>query len=622
MNQNNKKTAILSVLFIFCCLFSFSRMPEKIYRLEKIWDQAPHNAFTDLIKYDGKFYCTFREGTAHIPAADNTGNGQIRILVSEDGSAWESAGLLSKEGIDLRDPKLSVHPNGSLMVSIGGSVYNAGKVLSRAPYVSFFRTGEAFSDPRAVLLDPSIRSSNDWLWRVTWNGNTGYGVVYQSKSDSDWKVWLVKTADGIDYQLVTALDIKGQPNESTIEVMQNGEMRIIVRREGSYPPNHSGCLGYSSSPFTDWTWYDLGTRLGGPDIITLPGGKTIIGSRSFKDNKTCTSLFGLNGKGKAVQLLDFPSGGDTSYPGMLIEGNELWMSYYSTHEGKTAVYLAKTDYGRLCYPRSAVPDNRENYEKVVNGELTVISFNIRQSNADVNSENKWDNRKEACKKMINELKPDLFGLQEAQPAQVNYMTSSLPAYGCVTAGRDNGLSPGKGENMSVFYLKERFTLLDSGHFWLSETPDEVSRGWDGQCNRMTTWVKLQDKKSDKIFFMFNTHIDHAGADAKKYGVQLVAARAKEIAGNSTLFITGDFNMSKDNAKINPMFNNFSSVRDTAPVADQFGTTNNFQNANSTNIIDYIFYKNATPLYYRTVKDDFGVTWISDHYPVMGIFNLP
>jgi endonuclease/exonuclease/phosphatase family metal-dependent hydrolase len=270
---------------------------------------------------------------------------------------------------------------------------------------------------------------------------------------------------------------------------------------------------------------------------------------------------------------------------------------------------------------NAVAEAADTTVYIPTNALKVVSFNIRQSGAD-SGVNKWDNRKAACKAMINDILPDIFGLQEAKPVQVNYMKDNLPMYSVWTAGRDNGGSPGEGENCSVFYRRARFDFLEGGHFWLSETPDEPSIGWDAAFKRLTSWVKLEEKASGRVLFFFNTHLDHASTKARRLGCQLIVARAKVIAGDSTIVVTGDFNMQADAANIKSMFDYFSSVRDTAPVTDSYGTTNAFTNPNTNNIIDFIFYRHVTPLQYKTIRNSYeGVTFISDHYPILGIFQL-
>ena len=178
---------MICLLAFFCVGYIFPNSGDIDYTITKIWDKAPHNAFTDLIKFKGRYYCAFREGTGHIPEKDGSGDGEIRVLVSDDGVAWKSSVLLAKKGFDLRDAKLSVTPDGRLMVLMGGSIYDKAELKGRIPHVSFSdRKGEKFSDPQPVTVDANIRSNTDWLWRVTWYKKTGYGIVYQYNRDKEW----------------------------------------------------------------------------------------------------------------------------------------------------------------------------------------------------------------------------------------------------------------------------------------------------------------------------------------------------------------------------------------------------------------------------------------------------
>jgi hypothetical protein len=183
----------------------------------------------------------------------------------------------------------------------------------------------------------------DWLWRVTWDKKTarGYGVVVQGDSHKGSRILLVNTSDGINYQYVDKLKIDEAPNESTVQFTENGTMRLIVRCEEG---DKKGRVGYSEFPYREWKWYDLGFRLGGPNIVTLPNGKVIIGSRYHPTTANFpahTMLFLLKENQELEKCLQLPGEGDTSYTGFLINNDELWVSYYSTHEGKTSVYLAK-----------------------------------------------------------------------------------------------------------------------------------------------------------------------------------------------------------------------------------------------------------------------------------------
>jgi len=320
------------VLFLFFTGGMLSYAQEKSYVPLKIWDAAKHNAFTDIIKYNGQFYCTFRESSVgHIPGdTPGDGDGEVRVLSSQDGKEWRSVALLKRSPFDLRDAKLSLMPDGRLMVSMGGSIYNHG-LQKRVSQVSFSDKQDHFSEPQDVIIDESIRTSTDWLWRVTWFQGTGYGVVYQLTGD-DWEVWLIETQDGIHYKKVSQLAVTGCPNEATVRVKPNGEMWILIRREAG-----NGCayLGKSMSPYTDWTWTDTGVSLGGPNFIFLPNGKVLAGGRV--EGKT--GLGFLTDEGKFQLFTTLPSDGDNSYPGFLVQDDLLYVSYYSSHEGKTAIYL-------------------------------------------------------------------------------------------------------------------------------------------------------------------------------------------------------------------------------------------------------------------------------------------
>ena len=325
------------LLFVLC--FSFSSVEAVEFSVKKIWGEAPHSAFTDLIRFNGEFYCTFREGTGHVPGKKTgEGDGEIRVIKSKDGETWESVAILKKKGYDLRDSKISVTPDGRLMLTIGGSIYIDGHRGDLHPQVSFSdKNGANFSDPQPMVLDPAIRSEKDWVWRVTWHQGTGYGVVYRAEGESSRVTALMKTKDGVNYGLVQKFDIDNKPGEATVRFDDKDTMHILMRCDGR---RATGVFGVSKSPYTDWTWKETGKRLGGPDFIFLPSGKILIGSRAY-DNGVATALYRLDEAGKMVELVRLPSGGDTSYPAFVIHDGTLWMSYYSSHDGRTSIYLAK-----------------------------------------------------------------------------------------------------------------------------------------------------------------------------------------------------------------------------------------------------------------------------------------
>ena len=313
--------------------------------VKKVWDGGKHNAFTDLLRFKDRWYCTFREGDAHVG-----GDGKLRVLSSADGAKWESVALLEEKGIDLRDPKLSITADGRLMIVAGGSVYEGKKLLGRQPRVAFSKDGKEWTLTKCVLAE------GEWLWRVTWHDGKCYGVSYNaaeraSKDAKDaattgkvepgpaeWKLKLGTSTDGEKYELVTHLDVPGHPNETTLRFAPTGELVALVRREGG---NQKGWVGTSKAPYKEWAWKELPARIGGPNFLFVPDGPTVAAVRLY-DDKVRTALGLLDPKGgKLDESLKLPSGGDTSYAGLVWHDGLLWVSYYSSHEGKSAIYLAK-----------------------------------------------------------------------------------------------------------------------------------------------------------------------------------------------------------------------------------------------------------------------------------------
>jgi len=313
------------------------------YSVKKIWgDGTRHCAFTSLIQYKGNYYCTFREGASHIFDEDGKAEGKIRILSSTDGETWESVALVGKEGCDMRDPKLSIMPDGRMLVNFVASIYRDRKLQSHHPYVMFSADGKTYTEPEMAKLDKKLTSNLDWIWRVTWHGKTGYAISY-NKVPGEKKLteaWLLKTKDGKHYKVVTKLDIDNNPNEATIRFLPDGRMTCMVRRERG---DRQGWFGTSEAPYKEWTWEKMGFRLGGQDFLYLDNERIVACSRNWTIKKACkTCVYKNSSEGRFEEILVLPSGGDCSYPGMLIVGDELWISYYSTHAtSRAAIYLAK-----------------------------------------------------------------------------------------------------------------------------------------------------------------------------------------------------------------------------------------------------------------------------------------
>lgn len=247
-------------------------------------------------------------------------------------------------------------------------------------------------------------------------------------------------------------------------------------------------------------------------------------------------------------------------------------------------------------------------------EIKYISYNIRNSRAN-DGDNAWDIRKSATKEMIEREQPDIFGLQEAYIEQLQYIDNNFPNYSRVGVGRDDGKE--EGEFMAVYYRNDNFKLLDSGDFWLSETPDECSMGWDAACRRIVTWAKLKDIESKKVFYAFNTHLDHVGEVAREQSILLIVDRINKIVkkDKAPVFLSGDFNSNVSSPIFDPLKNIMKDSRAILPESEWIPTYNNYGKGGDS-MIDYIFYKNAEVQDFKTLNDDYGKPYISDHYPVM------
>jgi len=342
--MDHRITAYIFLIIMFYPFMSAaqnSAEQEAIISVERIWDRAGHNAFTGLVEFNNKLYCSFREGEKHVYGI----NGSIRVIASEDGQNWYSVAHLFCKDVDLRDPKLSVTPDQRLMINIGGSVYVNEQLKGMEPLVSFSdQEGRNFSNPQNIVIEKKIRSNRDWLWRASWHEGIAYATVYQSRGD-DSVLQLVRSHDGLNYEWITTFDLAGKPNETTLRFTPDGQMVAIVRRESQ---STKGFIGISPPPYTNWTWQELDARLGGPDLLVLPDGGMIAGTRSYpQDHESRMILAKVTKGGDFRKLVTLPSGGDCSYPALIVKDNILYVSYYSSHEEKTSIYLARLWLDRL-----------------------------------------------------------------------------------------------------------------------------------------------------------------------------------------------------------------------------------------------------------------------------------
>jgi len=323
----------------------------ELVSVRRIWDRAPWNGNSELIRFKDRWFCAFREAESHFAGAlGRRDDGLVRVIVSNDGEDWVSAAVLGEVGVDLRDPHLSVTPDGRLMLVVGGSFYKDTRCTNRRTRVSFSDDGLDWTSLVPVL------GNQQWLWRVTWHEGRAYGInrhiptPSRISSDSyahlrDRSARLVVSNDGLSYRNVTEIALP-RPDESTLRFTDRGEMIAMVRTGPVSDAPFHGWIGHSLPPYDTWEWTETRHRFGGPDFTILPDGSIWGGSRGYPEDTpkgpgAGTVILAKMTNRSFEPVMTLPSGGDCSYPGLVWHEGLLWVSYYSSHEGNTNQYLAK-----------------------------------------------------------------------------------------------------------------------------------------------------------------------------------------------------------------------------------------------------------------------------------------
>ncbi len=260
--------------------------------------------------------------------------------------------------------------------------------------------------------------------------------------------------------------------------------------------------------------------------------------------------------------------------------------------------------------------------------LKVITLNVRYDNPD-DSLNAWPRRASIVSSFLNNEKPDIFGMQEVLANQMKYLDSVMTDYGQAGVGRSDGAKGG--EMNPVFYRKEKFEMIRTKTFWLSETPEVAgSQSWGANLPRIVTWMELADKNTHKHFFFFNTHFAHDSDSARIMSSRLLLNKIDTIAAGFPFIITGDFNMdisSKGYGVLTGPHESVPLLSDSYAVSEKrhMGpayTYNGFSDKSRGGRIDFIFVRNGMRvLECRTfIKKEHGI-FISDHWPVMAVVSL-
>jgi hypothetical protein len=327
MRRNLAIPLLLLLLVPFSHALGQSDRPVLV-EARKIWDRAPHNAFTDLLRSRDRWYCVFREGQAHVSS-----DGTIRVISSPDGATWSPVALLTRPQADLRDPKIVATPDGRLMIVAAAARDRKPNGDAKHQSIVWFSPDGQTWDEGHDAADPDF-----WLWRLAWRGGEAHGVAYGTTASNEY-VRLYRSRDGLKYEpLVDNLFSAESPSEAGLAFLDDGTLLCLLRRDKG---SRTGMLGTARPPYTAWTWRDLGVPIGGPQMIRLPDGRLVAGVR-LHDKKVRTSLGWVDPREATFrEFLSLPSGGDTSYPGLVWHGGLLWVSYYASHEGRTSIYLAK-----------------------------------------------------------------------------------------------------------------------------------------------------------------------------------------------------------------------------------------------------------------------------------------
>jgi endonuclease/exonuclease/phosphatase family metal-dependent hydrolase len=249
--------------------------------------------------------------------------------------------------------------------------------------------------------------------------------------------------------------------------------------------------------------------------------------------------------------------------------------------------------------------------------LNLATYNVRLNTAQ-DGANAWPHRREMVKELVRYHEFDVFATQEGLPGQIDDL-AAMQEFGHVGAGRDDGKRAG--EHSAIFFRRARFDLLGAGDFWLSQTPDRPSKGWDATCcNRIASWAELRDKASGTRFFFFSVHFDHQGEVARRESARLVLAKVRIIAGDAPVIVAGDFNSTPDTeqvATMRSMLDDARLVSATAPYGPA-GTFNGFRIDDPLeHRIDYVFVSpQVKVLKYAALTDSRHGRFPSDHLPVL------
>ena len=365
------------------------------------------------------------------------------------------------------------------------------------------------------------------------------------------------------------------------------------------------------------------------DLEITPKGAIASISKNWKTSITCTAKCGVYSV--QMPLVGYKSNASKGTISVTVSGSNLPDIFFDGSTSATAVVTILD--GEKSVSSNSIPlavgeepedfGGLQKYAK--ENEVKVLSFNVRLDTSETDPTNNWPNRKEACVELIKDQKPSLIGFQEAKyTSQWLYLKEQLAdEYDGWGLNRDTGKESGTGEVMGILYNKSKVQKIDGGTFWLSETPDVCSIGWDAACMRTATWGIFKHLATNRYFLYVNTHLDHKGTEARVKGLEQLAAFFGKYSAYPAI-LSGDMNVvaTHDAFKVltSSLMNN---TRDVAPK-DHTDTKNTYNayGSGSPSVIDHIYCSKALQVAeYHTVDENYSVPYISDHYPIYAIIKI-
>lgn len=307
------------------------------FSIKKVYgDGSTYCAFTSLINRDGVYYLAFREAATHVSAGDN---GVIRILKSLDRDKWDVYQTISLKDADLRDPNLSEMPDGKLLLLCGARILSINGNYETRTVVTKENENGIFDDLHPVNMPEQVYwKSCSWVWKLTWYKGYGYGICY-----GDGNIALLRTCDGINYELVENLNVSDNPTEACIQFKSDGTAIAMIRR------NSYGYIGFAAHPYNVWNWKELDIYLAGQSFI-IWGNNIYVVTRMTQNvgDRTVIWKGDLNGEFNSCYVL--PYGGksgqsDTAYASIILDNGEILCSYYAKDEyGLPSIYVARINH--------------------------------------------------------------------------------------------------------------------------------------------------------------------------------------------------------------------------------------------------------------------------------------